>query len=202
MKEIVIGVLWRIAFVLVLSAPVLSARQVEIIRYPPAPPQENTLSMMLGRFGYFWASDPAFAPIYGNGSVFGGELRLGGRIVTGWLEGSYRTRTGKFSFTGEETKVAVTALEGGVIFRILPGPFMPYAGAGVGYYSYAETNEPIGRAKKYQWGACAVAGATLKIADRIALDYRIKYSTCRMRPADTKIEIGGLTLGLGLGLFF
>lgn len=196
------NVLGRIALVFTLCAPGLLAQQVEIIRYPPAPPAENTLSMMLGRFGYFWASDPAFEPIYGNGSVFGGEVRLGGRIVTGWLEGSYRTRTGKFSFTGEETKVTVSAIEAGLIFRILPGPFMPYAGAGIGYYSYSEINEPIGKAKRNQAGFCAVAGATLKIVDRIALDYRVKYSTCRMRPADYKIDIGGLTLGIGLGLFF
>ena len=187
---------------LLLAAPCLLARQVEIIRYPPAPPEENTLSMILGRFGYFLASDRAFETIYGNGSVFGGELRLGGRIVTGWLEGSYRTRTGKLSFTGEETKVTVSAVEGGMLFRIRPGSFRPYAGAGIGYYAYTETNGPLGKSKKNEFGFCAVAGASVKILDRIALDYRVKYSTCRMRPADYKIDIGGWTLGLGLGLFF
>jgi len=50
--------------------------------------------MFLGRFGFFLASDSAFKPIYGHGTVFGGELRLGGRRITGWLEGNYRARTG------------------------------------------------------------------------------------------------------------
>jgi acetoin utilization deacetylase AcuC-like enzyme len=102
--------------------------------------------MFLGRFGYFLASDSAFKEIYGNGAVYGGELRLGGKRIVGWLEGSYRERVGKFSFTGEETKVKVTGIDVGVLCRIIPGNISPYAGAGIGYFIFNENNVAIGAA--------------------------------------------------------
>jgi len=191
-----------IVLVLLLVSQVLQAQQANVSENVPAPPKENTLSMFLARFGFFLASDSAFKGIYGNGPVFGGELRLGGRRITGWLEGNYRARTGKFSFTGEETKVNVLAIEGGALYRILSGNIMPYVGAGIGYYKYTESNVPIGEAKQSKIGFCAVTGASVKVIKRLALDCRIKYSTCSMQPAQYKINIGGLTLGLGIGLGF
>lgn len=191
-----------IVLVLLLVSQVLQAQQANVNENAPAPLKENTLSMFVGRFGFFLASDSAFKPIYGNGVVFGGELRLGGRRITGWLEGNYRARTGKFSFTGEETKVKVMAIEGGALYRIMSGNIMPYVGAGIGYYMYTESNAPIGEAKKSNIGFCVLGGASIKIIKRLALDCRIKYSTCSMQPAEYKINIGGLTLGLGIGLGF
>jgi opacity protein-like surface antigen len=192
-----------IVLVLLLVSQVLHAQQATVNTNAPAPPKENTLSMFVGRFGYFLASKE-FKDIYGNGVVFGGELRLGGRRITGWLEGNYRARTGKFSFTKEETKVNVLAIEGGALYKIKikSGNIMPYVGAGLGYYMYDEKNEPIGEAKKNQIGFCVVGGASMRVFKSLALDCRIKYSTCSMQPADFKINIGGLTFGLGLGLGF
>lgn len=191
-----------IVFVLLLVSQVLQAQQVAVNENAPAPPKENTLSMVVVRFGYFLASDSAFKPIYGNGLVFGGELRLGGRRITGWLEGNYRARTGKSSFMNEETKVSVLAIEGGALYKIMSGEIMPYVGAGLGYYMYAETSNAFGEAKKSNIGFCAVGGASMRVLKSLALDGRIKYSTSSMQPADFKVNIGGLTFGLGLGLGF
>jgi len=191
-----------IVLVLLWVPLVLHAQQATVNENAPAPPKENTLSMFVGRFGYFLASDSAFKPIYGNGVVFGGELRLGGRRITGWLEGNYRARTGKFSFTGEQTKVNVLAIEGGALYKIKSSNIMPYVGAGLGYYMYKETNQPIGEAKKSNIGFCVVGGASMRVLKSLALDCRIKYSTCSMQPAEYKINIGGLTFGLGIGLSF
>jgi len=191
-----------IVLVLLWVSHVLQAQQATVNENAPAPPKENTLSMFVGRFGFFLASDSEFKPIYGNGVVFGGELRLGGRRITGWLEGNYRARTGKFSFTKEETKVNVLAIEGGALYKINSGKIMPYVGAGLGYYMYKETNQPIGEAKKSNISFCVVGGASMRVLKSLALDCRIKYSTCSMQPADFKVNIGGLTFGLGLGLGF
>ena len=186
------------------QVPVITERprtQAPMIARQPAP-NGDTFSMFLGRFGYFQASDSAFKDIYGNGAVFGGELRLGGRRIVGWLEGSYRERAGKFSFTGEKTKVKVTAIEVGALYRIIAGNISPYAGAGIGYYMFKESNDPIGTAEQGKIGFCGAFGVSLIIGRSFVLDVRGKYSTCAMKPADFNINVGGITLGVGAGFRF
>ncbi len=186
------------------QVPVLTEQattQAPMIARQPAT-KGNTFSMFLGRFGYFLASDSAFKDIYGNGAVYSGELRLGGRRIVGWLEGSYRERVGKFSFTGEKTKVKVTGIEVGALYRIIPGNISPYAGAGVGYYMFSEKNDPIGTAKQSKIGFCGAAGVSMFIGRSFVLDVRAKFSACAMKPADFNINVGGITLGLGAGFRF
>ena len=192
-----------IALVLLLVSPVLMGQQVNVNGSQSETQKErDTLSMFLGRFGYFLASDSDFKDIYGNGAVFGGELRLGGKRIAGWLEANFRQRTGKFSFTGEETKVKVTSLEGGALYRIMSGNIWPYVGAGIGYYMYNENNVPVGEAKQSKIGFCAAAGVSAIVAKLLVLDFRFKYSVCNMKPADFDINMGGLTIGMGLGVRF
>jgi opacity protein-like surface antigen len=193
----------EIAFILLLVTPVLMGQQVNV-NGSQAETQKggDTVSMFLGRFGYFLASDSDFKNIYGNGAVFGGELRLGGKRIASWLEANYRWRTGKFSFTGEETKVNVMSLEGGALYRIMSGNIWPYVGAGIGYYMYNEKNVPLGEAKQSKIGFCAAAGVSAIIAKLLVLDFRFKYSVCNMKPADYDINIGGLTIGMGMGVRF
>jgi len=192
-----------VGLVLLIVTQALSAQQPVVPAAKPGPQEErDSFSMFLGRFGYFLASDSAFKDIYGNGVVFGGELRIGGKRIAGWLEGNYRARTGEFSFTGEETKVSVMAIEGGALYRIMPGNISPYVGAGIGFYMFNENNEPIGEAKQSKIGFCGAAGVSVIVAKLLVLDCRLKYSTCSMKPADFDINVGGLTMGIGLGVRF
>ena len=164
--------------------------------------QGDKFSMFLVRAGYFLASDSAYTDVYSNGLVFGGELRLGGESLAGWLEGNYRSATGKTTYTEEETKMSVLAIEGGALYRFKAGTISPYLGAGLGYYMFTETNEPMGEAKKSQLGFCGFGGVAMVIGKSIVLDGRVKYSNCSMTPADFDINIGGITVGLGLGIRF
>jgi opacity protein-like surface antigen len=157
---------------------------------------------VLGRAGYFLASDSAYKDIYGNGPVFGLELRIGKDKLAGWLEGSYRSATGKSSFTKEETKVSVLGVEGGALYRFMAGALSPYLGAGLGYYSFKESNTFIGEAAKGGVGFCALGGASYFVTSSIVLDARIKYTSCSMKPADFDINVGGLTVGAGVGIRF
>jgi len=192
-----------IVLVLLFVSPVLLGQQVNVNGSQSETPKErDTLSMFLGRLGYYLASDSAFKDIYGNGEVFGGEFRLGGKRIAGWLEANFRQRTGKFSFTGEETKVKVMSLEGGALYRIMSGTIWPYVGAGIGYYMYNENNVPLGEAKQSKIGFCAAAGVSVVVAELLVLDIRIKYNVCNMKPADFDINIGGLTIGMGMGVRF
>jgi opacity protein-like surface antigen len=184
-----------------MALPLLYAQQ-------PPPPAGNSgpgqdpvpFSMVVGRAGFFLASDSAYKNVYGNGLVYGLELRIGKKKLAGWLEGSFRSATGKSSFTKEETKVSILGIEGGVLYRILTGSFSPYLGAGVGYYFFKETNAFIGEASKNGIGFCVLGGASISVAPWLVLDGRIKYSSSKMKPADFDINIGGLTIGLGVGI--
>jgi opacity protein-like surface antigen len=194
-------------FVLLMTAQVVAAQQPAAGGGTPKVAKDlDTSSMVLARVGYFLASDPAYKNIYGNGMVFGGELRAGskrlGKHLGIWGEGNHRTRKGAFSFTKEPTTVSVTAIEGGVLYRFMPKTASPYAGAGVGYYLYNENNTPVGKATQNKVGFCAVAGFSAVVARTMIVDVRLKYSVVNMQPADFAIKVGGLTAGLGLGVRF
>jgi hypothetical protein len=67
---------------------------------------------------------------------------------------------------------------------------------------FKETNEIRGEAKQSKPGFCVLAGVTMAFGKSLVLDGRVKYSMCTMTPADFKIDVGGLTLGLGAGIRF
>ena len=186
------------------QAPVVTERpttQAPTIARKPTP-KGDTFSMFLGRIGFFSASDSAYSDIYGNGVVFGGELRVGGEKLAGWLEGSYRARTGQLSYTKEETKVSILAVEGGALYRFMTGRISPYAGVGLGFYIFDENNTMIGEAKQSKIGFCGLAGVSMIVGGSFVLDARVKFSTCTMKPADLDINVGGITLGIGAGFRF
>jgi opacity protein-like surface antigen len=152
------------------------------------------------RAGYFMPAQAEFRDIYGGGPAYGVELRLGRGRLNAWLEGGYFAHSGKLSQTAEATDVRITALEAGAMWKFKPGKMTPYVGAGAGYYQYKETNV-IGEAKQAKAGFCGLAGAIWDLGKRLVLDGRLKYNTCSMQPADFKINIGGLTAAIGLGLY-
>ena len=119
-----------------------------------------------------------------------------------WLEGSYRARTGQLSYTKEETKVSILAVEGGALYRFMTGSVFPYAGAGLGFYIFDEKNVAIGEAKQNKIGFCGLAGVSWIVGGSFVLDARVKFSTCTMKPADFNINVGGITLGIGAGFRF
>ena len=166
------------------------------------PQQSDSFSMFLIRAGFYLASDVAFRDVYGNGLVFGGELRIGRKTVSGWLEGTTRSRTGQFSYSQDTTEVRVTAVEGGTLFRIKSGPFSPYIGAGLGFYMFKETDNLMIDAEQNKIGFCGFVGFSGLLGDVFVLDARLKYGLCKMLPADFEIQIGGLTAGIGLGIRF
>jgi hypothetical protein len=186
-----------------------TAAQVPVKPRPALKPQASSgLEFdILARAGVFLASDREFKPIYGTGPVFGLEMRLRARRASafrldGFLEGNYRERKGSFSFTKDSTRVKVTAVEGGVLYRVLRGPISPYLGGGAGFYMFAEQNAIRGKASQNKAGYVGAAGVSGTIRGHFVFDVRAKYSGCRIKPAEYAVNIGGLTLGGGLGIRF
>jgi len=162
----------------------------------------DTFSMFLARVGYFLSSDSQAKDIYKDGMVFGGEIRFGGKSLGGWIEGNYRSATGKLSFTQEETKMSVMAAEAGLLYRFAMDNLNPYLGGGAGMYMFNEKSDALGEAKKSSFGFCVLGGVTYFLGSSLAIDARIKWSTCSMKPADYDINVGGITVGAGLGIRF
>jgi opacity protein-like surface antigen len=163
----------------------------------------DTVSGLLVRYGLFMASEKGFKDIYGNSAtVLGGEFRFGGENLGAWLEGGYLSKSGELILTQEETKVRIVAIEGGVLYRFMTGKICPYAGAGVGYYMYKEESDALGEAKQNKVGFCGVAGMGFQLLHPLLIDLKVKYSSCKMKPAYYDINIGGITLSAGVGIRF
>ncbi len=196
-----------IACVLLLTSKSVGAQQPSV--KPSAPRKPSTMSAtVLAHAGYFLASEQASKDIYGNGLVYGGELRLASQRVLArrlaiWAEGTYRTRRGALSFTREATTMSVTGLEAGALYQpATNGRLLPYFGGGAGYYAFDEKNEPIGEARQGKIGYCAVCGVAVTAWKALVVDVRIKYSVAKMQPADFPIDVGGLTASIGFGARF
>ncbi len=194
-----------VVFLAVLVIGIISAASLSAFEPYPAKvwkSQGDTFSMGLVRGGFFLASDSQFTDVYSNGAVYGGELRIGGEALGGWLEGNYRSSTGKLTYTKESTKMSVMAVEAGALYRFKAQQLNPYLGAGLGMYMFDESNTAIGESKQSKVGFCAFGGVSYFLGGSFVVDAKVKYSTCSMKPADFKINLGGITLGLGLGLRF
>ncbi len=151
---------------------------------------------------YFMPSEQAFKDIYGSGLMVGAEIgfRLGGPVKL-WIDGMSFKKTGKLTYTGEETTLTLFPIGLGVRADLPSGAFTPYAGAGARYYSYKEVNV-IGTAKKSGLGFVGFAGANLRLAKGFLLDVRAAFSSCKLTPADFTINVGGFEIGGGLVVEF
>ncbi|MFB0564315.1 MAG: hypothetical protein ACETWK_01385 [Candidatus Aminicenantaceae bacterium] len=151
---------------------------------------------------YFSPSEKAFKDIYGGGITYGGEVTFDmWRNIELWLGGSYFTKKGKLTFTKEETKLELIPLGGGLKFRISKGNVIFYGGAGLHYYQYKESN-PIGKTSKGRVGYIGKLGSFVKVSGGLLIDLYVRYSYCKLKPADYKVNIGGIEGGIGLGYEF
>lgn len=151
---------------------------------------------------YFIPSEQAFKDIYGAGPLYGAEIGFTLKGPVGlWIDGLYYSGKGKLTYTQEETKLTLLPIGLGIRLDLTQGAVRPYAGAGIRYYIYKETNV-IGTAEAKGVGFVAFAGVNLRIAKGLLFDLRAAYSSCSLTPADFKINVGGIELGGGLAVEF
>jgi hypothetical protein len=152
--------------------------------------------------GYFVPAEQAFKDVYGTGLTWGGEAVVYVWENVGlWLGGGYFGKQGRLTFTQEETRVQILPLGAGIKLKTSSEKVGLYSGLGLRYNSFKESNA-IGEATKGGLGIVVMIGGIIKILKEVALDISIEYSYCRMKPADFTINIGGLSVGLGLGYEF
>jgi len=156
------------------------------------------LSLRAGA-SYFRPSDAVFREVYGAGPSYGAELALGlGRRWEAWTSASIFQRTGRLTFTGEETRIRLTPLFAGARYHFSRSRLQPYVGLGAGYIFYKETS-PLGRTTGGSFAYVGQAGLIVKATSWLAVNLRLAYSAGRARGEDFDAELGGLEISLGLG---
>jgi hypothetical protein len=167
----------------------------------PAAPRTAEFTVAV-RGGYFAPSEAAFKDVYGGGFAFGAEITAQvWKGLSTWIEGGLFSKNGRMTYTGETTKVRITPFGLGLDYEIGHGRWRAYAGAGLSYYDFRETNV-IGDVSSGGMGWKARAGAKFRFAKRLFADARLSFSRCDIEPSGIKVDIGGLELGLGLGYLF
>ena len=151
---------------------------------------------------YFSPSEEVFRDIYGGGVAYGAEASIGvWEELEVWFGGSYFSREGELTFTKEETNLEIIPFGGGVKYRLTSGALSLYVGLGLNYYQYKEKN-PIGDVSEGGLGYIGKVGSYVKVTEGLLIDLYVNYSYCKIKPADFKINIGGIEAGVGIGYRF
>ncbi len=151
---------------------------------------------------YLSPSEKAFRDIYGGGMMYGGELSVDiWKELAIWFGGSYFSKKGELTFTKEETTLEIYPIGGGLKYKLSTGIFDLYAGAGLNYYQYKESN-PLGDVSKGGLGYIGKIGSYVRVTGGFLIDLYVNYSYCKIKPADFKINIGGIEAGVGIGYSF
>ncbi len=192
-----------IVLLILMTASVLGAQSAETD--PPVKPRPAVVAkrswpllMIFGRYGSYSPSADIFKTIYGKGSICGGEVRI--RIMGGFfisLEGGYFKKTGKLTLTQDPTTMTIYPMDAMVVFHVLSGNIMPYAGAGGSLCKYTEKNF-IGTVNDRGFGFAVCGGVTARWRF-IGIDARVKYSSVKVKPLENRVDLGGLALSLGIG---
>ncbi len=154
------------------------------------------------RGAYFSPTDKAFREIYGTGMSWGGELSFAvSKSAAVWAGGDYYSKVGKLDLTEDGTKIRIVPLAAGVKYYFSRDRLRPYVGAGAAYFQYKETNS-IGTIEKGDVGLVGRVGLLVMLGPAFFIDLQGNWSTCSVQPAEVKANLGGFSLGLGLGFEF
>jgi len=152
---------------------------------------------------YFNPSKQIFKDVYGSGVIYGikaeksNVFKKFGLIV----ETGYFQKRGKLTFTREGTTVKIFYLGPGITYHYSKGIFDMYGGAGIRYYRFEERN-PLGHTQQGKLGYFISLGSYVHLWKHFYADLAFNYSRCQVKPADLKVEIGGLEAGIGLAYKF
>jgi opacity protein-like surface antigen len=158
---------------------------------------------------YFFPSDSYFKSIYGSALMFGAKAAYDLKSGLGfWLGVDVYSKSGTTevlgdsSIAGESTKLSLVPVTAGVRYVYKAGRLLsPYVGVGLGYFFYKESNS-IGTVSKSELGFAAQAGVMVYLGQRAFLDIQGSYSSCKVNPSGVEAQLGGFSLGLGLGVAF
>jgi len=154
------------------------------------------------RVDYFLPTEEIFKNVYENGINYGGEITAS--LLKGislYIGASLFSKTGKMIPQGEGTEINIIPIELGVLLKFSKTKIKPYVGGGVGYYSLSEESF-LGKVTAANTGFFGQLGVTINLTEDFVIDIKGKYNFCDVEIDAIKNNIGGITIGGGIGLNF
>jgi len=152
--------------------------------------------------GSFQFRKKALSDVYESGLIYGLGLNVGiWEFADLWISQKYFSKKVVDDETGEERKINLIPLEGGLKFRLKKGNVNPYLGFGVSYNLYKEI-DLTGEIKDKNIGFIGLAGIFFKIKGGPVFDTHVHYSYCQVESGEEKLNVGGLHIGVGIGFEF
>lgn len=145
--------------------------------------------------GYFNPGGKYIRENYEDVLTLGGEATFG--ILPNmklWVGGNYLSKSG----IEEGTKLTLTPIGGGLKYMLSTGIVRFYGGVGISYTQYKES-KPAEDLSKGGIGLVTKAGALFDLKGGLVVDLFFDYYICKVKPAATKIDIGGVLFGIGIG---
>ena len=179
----------------------LQAAPTVVNKKTKAPKFDSTFSLALGAGARNFLGDEKDVYGFANLLFF---LDAGFRFKKNFevfVHGEYLQAKGELSVTKEETTLRVIPAEAGGRFLFGNHPFLGYLGAGLGVYFINEEN-PIGTVNKNGIGFFAEGGCRYFFVKKLYVDLKLKYVSLSIRPEDTSVDLGGISLQGGFGVVF
>jgi len=149
--------------------------------------------------GAFQPEEKTLRDVYEYGLIYGAGLNFGiWEFAELWIAQKYFSKKVVDAVTGEERRINLVPLEGGLKFRLNKGQVNPYLGFGVSYNLYKEI-DVRGEIKDRDIGFVGLAGVFFKLKGGLIFDAHAHYSYCQVFSKEDKLNVGGLYIGLGLG---
>ncbi len=157
-------------------------------------------------FGSYTMNEPRFAAVYPSsgpvrGLAFSAGLPLGLDLT---FEARYFGRSGKLTFSGEETDFHLVPLSAGIRYSYPVLPFLrPYAGAGADLMFFVEDN-PIGTMISTATGFHLQGGLYVGTPDRfpVLLNLQLRRTWVAAHENGLTLQLGGLEVSAGLAFAF
>ena len=136
--------------------------------------------------------------------MFGAEVNMDvWKNLEGWVGMSFFSKEGEMTYTQEEIKLKITPIVAGMRYsHALNEKINIYGGLGLAYFIYSEEISALEDVSEGGLGFVIKAGGWMRVKKGFFVDVFIKYSSCKVEPADFKVNIGGLEVGVGLGYVF
>lgn len=164
--------------------------------------KQGTFEFYLGRYEI---PDSRFKSVYEPGGDIRG-LFLSSSLPLGfdfYAEIKEFNKTGKLTYTLEETKFLLIPLTLGIRYVYPGGILMPYLGGGADFYFYYESNA-IAKTMNIVSGAHLLTGIYIQFGRNspVRLNGRIKFTRLKAREGEIEVELGGFEYGAGLAIAF
>jgi hypothetical protein len=157
------------------------------------------------RAGYFVPAGAGVHDVYKNGLTFGVELTIPvAKGLCAWAGIDYFDKTGKLTFTKENTTIRIMPLFAGLKLQSMAAAVRPYAAAAAGCFFYKEANI-IGTASGQSVGVLGQLGLLVKIRGRVWLDISTRFAWAKFTSGGAEpftTQLGGFQGGLGAAVLF